>query len=312
MENSAKTGKVYHGQSACQNAGCKNKAYFSTKVKGEYLCGVHSRKLGKDRKPLPKPTKLMKEQAVRERMNELQVGIEESASVNRKVGTEGSVILTKMYMLRNPDTVAGYIKVFPNYKHQNRKDGYGCMKLSPKFLGPVIHGQPGLPHALNIENFHQGSKCFREEVDVNNDQSYSPSKSYYKNRLDFYNDPVPHRHKFKGQGKNKNIPVFFIWVDKSTGSEVRLDYIQCRQFYCNFYERLAKQQQDYQHLVDKIKEGYNLQICGYDARSMKGKTVEDAYLDDSLPFGHELVLYTMLTEKDETKYPWRVHKTFDF
>jgi hypothetical protein len=58
-------------------------------------------------------------------------------------------------MMKNPEHIEGFLKVFPNYKHQNRQDGFGCMKLSPKYLGPVDHGQPDLPPALNIENFHQ-------------------------------------------------------------------------------------------------------------------------------------------------------------
>jgi hypothetical protein len=77
----------------------------------------------------------------------------------------GDVIVTKLRMMKSPEYNKGFLKVFPNFKHQGRKDGYGCKKLSPMFLGPVQHGQPGLPPSENIENFHQGSKCFEEEID---------------------------------------------------------------------------------------------------------------------------------------------------
>lgn len=60
-----------------------------------------------------------------------------------------------------------------------------------------------------------------------------------------------------------------------------------------------------------IEDGYNLRICGYDAYDPHHYNMEDCYCDISRPFGHELVLYTMLTEPEE-KWPWRKYKTFDF
>lgn len=65
-------------------------------------------------------------------------------------------------------------------------------------------------------------------------------------------------------------------------------------------------------LKKKVKDGYNLQIVGYDGRSMAGTTPLQAYLDASAPFGHELVLWTMLTVENKDNYPWRKHKTFEF
>lgn len=233
--------------------------------------------------------------------------VEEAAEENRENGKRGKVIVSKLRMMKSPEYHEGFLKVFPNFKHQNRKDGFGCKSLSPMFLGPVNHGQPGLPAALNIENFHQGSKCFEEEVD----EDGNPSEVYEENREKFYKDPVPHRHKYHGKEKNKNIPKYFVWRDKE-GEEHQLTYIQSRQFYCNFYERLAREQQDFKTLEKKLREGYNLQIVGYDGRSMKGTTPDQAYLDPSAPFGHELVLYSMLMIADKEKLPWRKHKTFDF
>lgn len=143
----------------------------------------------------------------------------------------------------------------------------------------------------------------------------NPSQLYVKNRLRFYQDPVPHRHKYKGRDAsgNKNIPLYFLWVDRD-GSEHRLSYIESRQFYCTFYERLASQEPDLARLLELMKEGTNLQICGYDAQPLPpGQTVEEAYLDPSTPFGHERVLYTMLLYHDHPEqFPWRIHKTFEF
>ena len=93
-----------------------------------------------------------------------------------------------------------------------------------------------------------------------------------------------------------------------------LDYITSRQFYCNFYERLAKEHPSFLRLRELVNNGTNIQICGYDGFSIEGRSreeVEKAYLDSSIPFGHERVLYTMLV-LGEQDYPWRKHKTFDF
>lgn len=57
-----------------------------------------------------------------------------------------------------------------------------------------------------------------------------------------------------------------------------------------------------------LNEGFNLNIVGYDAYQPT-KTLEEHYLDDSKPFGHELVLYTLLST---TEYPWVKYTTLDF
>jgi hypothetical protein len=298
---------VYHGQVKCfkQVDGCSNKAYW--KVGNKYLCGTHSKK--SVRKALPKLSKKEIDERKKSKDAKDYKLAKQMAEKNKKAGKKGKVILQKMKMRRALPTEPGFLKVFPNNLHQNRKDGFGCASLSPMQLGPVKHGQPGLPDCFNIENFHQGSKCFKEELNTDG----NPSKLFYKNRRTWYNDVKPHRHKYLGEDKKKkNIPRYFVWVDKDK-KEHHLDYIASRQFYCNFYERLAKKQKDFEKLKKMIDDGWNLQICGYDARpiEMNAKAVENAYKDDSSPFGHEIVLFSMLVLKEES-WPWRKYKTFEF
>ena len=233
--------------------------------------------------------------------------IELGRQENLRQGMIGKVIVSKLRMMKHPEEHSGYLKVFPNYKHQNRGDGFGCMSLSPMSLGPVDHGQPELPMAKNIENFHQGSKCFKEETD----EEGNPSAVYKQNRQEFYKDKTPHRHKYMGlDKKNRNIPLYFVWIDMDK-KEHHLSYFECRQFYCTFYERLASKQEDFLKLQELIWNGTNIQICGYDGRSIEDRSIEEEYFDGSKPFGHELVLATMLREKPEN-YPWRKYKKFDF
>lgn len=66
-----------------------------------------------------------------------------------------------------------------------------------------------------------------------------------------------------------------------------------------------------------LTDGYNICICGYDAydpvtsdnRHMNiADIIEHAYLDASRPFGHELVIYTLLA-LEPSAYPWTKYTT---
>jgi hypothetical protein len=303
------TASAYYGKQPCENNGCKAHAYYL--VGKTLLCGTHSRKYVDVRITLDKMPPIDSERQRLDKQKADLAMIQQAREANQNTQTIGRVIVSKLKMMQHPDDHPGFLKVFPNFKHQNRQDGFGCSSLSPMSLGPVHHGQPGLPDAKNIENFHQGSKCFQEEVD----SSGEPSQVYTQNRLKFYLDSTPHRHKFQGttNSKNKNIPLYFVWVDKQAKIH-KLDYVTSRQFYCNFYERLASTQDDLKKLRTMRANGTNLQIVGYDGRSI-GATLEDIekeYLNADLPFGHELVLYTLLVVDDPLLYPWRKYKTFDF
>ena len=132
---------VYYGSVKCSKetaAGkpCRNKAYWLSF--NSYVCGVHS-KSDKNKIALPKnpDAKYDKVKLLAER----QVLVEIEAEKNRKDGYIGNLICSKMKMMKEVDHFDGYLKVFPNYKHQNRVDGFGCMSLSPKSMGPIEHGQ---------------------------------------------------------------------------------------------------------------------------------------------------------------------------
>lgn len=296
--------QIYYGQIKCQekykSSGepCRNNAYYS--YEGKYVCGVHSKK--DQRVELPKNEKAKKEAFAKDYDLHLK-SVEESAKLNKAEGKSGQVICTKMLMMKNPPLIKGFLNVFPNYKHQNRKDGFGCSSLSPKSMGPIEHNQPDLPIAKNLENFHQSNKCYLSELDCDG----NPLPCFYELQKKMYEDPVPHRHKQPSNGNN--VPSYSVWKTKD-GKEKHFTYIESRQFYCNYYERFALKDPNFLKLKEKLKEGINLNICGYDAY-LPDKDIETHYLDGSRPFGHELVLYTLLTCK-ESEYPWRKHKTEDF
>jgi len=301
---------IYYGEKQCgeivksKNTSCTNKAYFMSN--GKLMCGVHCSK-DKTRIKLPEnPDKLVNyENELEKRTTE----VERYRETNKENNKLGNVIVSKLYMMKNPEYVKGYLNVFPNYKQQNRKDGFGCMRLSPKSLGPVVHNMPHLPEATTIENYHQFSKFWRFELDDNGDIL----EQYKLDRIEAYTAP-PMRHKYNkktlsqynnNNNKNINIPEFSMYYDKD-GNEHRYTYLQSRYFYCHFYEILAKAEPDFITLKAMIKNGYNLNICGYDGYDVANDVMEH-YIDISKPFGHELVLYTLLTTEDANKYPWNIY-----
>jgi len=149
--------QIYYGETQCQGTfksgprkgkQCSNNAYYSKD--NFYLCGVHN-KGDKIKLPINPKKKENKEQQLKDD----ETFVEEYALSNLNSNKVGKITVAKLKMMKQPDKIEGYLKVFPNFKHQNRSDGFGCASLSPKSLGPVDHGMPDLPIALNIENYHQ-------------------------------------------------------------------------------------------------------------------------------------------------------------
>ncbi|QIN54427.1 hypothetical protein [Cedratvirus kamchatka] len=279
---------------------CRNKAYYEVDEVG-LLCGVHSSKL--ERKELPKNPNAAKNEE--EQRKEHKQEVERQAEQNKKAHKTGSVVVSKMRMMKKVEPRLGYLSVFPNYKHGNRTDGLGMPSLSPKSMGPVSHNIADLSPAKNLENFWQFSKAFAFEVD--NQGNLLPW--FEAKRKQGFEDAVPHRHKYERKvlsqyGSNLNKPLFSVFVDKQ-GKERRFSYIQARYFYCKIYEELAKKQEDFVKLQELISEGYNLNLVGYDGYEVSDDLMWH-YLDEKQPFGHELVLYTLLT-REEGDYPWNTY-----
>ncbi len=290
----------FHGEGTC--AKCERKAYFS--VGGgrgggneEALCGRHAPQ--PLRRPLPKNPDRDRIRA--EAWREHDARLEWVRLSNEREGRRGAVACCGMTMFQGqqPVFVPGFLNVFPNFRHGGRYGGLGLPALSPKAMGPVEHGQPGLPPARNLENFHQFSKRFRGETE----------EEFRRAQAAGFGDPEPHRH--KPASKGKNACEAWVWVRPSDGSTVELSYVECRQFYCNLYERFALASPDYRRLCELRDRGTNLRVCGFDGYA-PDRPLEEHYLDPSRPFGHELVLFTMLSCPHESSWPWRKHKTEAF
>jgi len=313
----------YYGESRCEmkkkdGDPCANNAYYRHRKSGQVLCGVHCKL--PSRVKLPQNPKAEEIKAEKYKLHKLTVEV--FAAENRQAKRRGKLTCQKMRMMKPVELQEGCLNVFPNNKHQNRTDGFGCASLSPMQLGPVEHNQPGLPISLTIENYHQFNKCFPNEID----KEGNPLPEFYTRRDAAYVDPVPHRHKFdlaslkkmnkdfvSGNESVANAPMFSVHLD-ANGKERRYSYVESRFFYCKWYERLATQTEDFKTLKEKLAQGYNLCICGYDA--YQPNVVFDArgylfclqfhYENPLQPFGHELVLFTLLLIDDPYQYPWNM------
>lgn len=298
----------YFGETTCEGVvkktgePCTGKAYYGQS--GKHWCGLHSDKqLRKKlkRNPNEKAMKLQ-QQAV------LDKEIARAAAENLEQKRPGRVICSKLRMMKNPEAVRGFRMVFPNYRHQKRTDGYGCASLSPKSLGPVNHGMPGLPVAKSIENYHQFAKVFAFEVDSKTQELTAEAKAY---RIKGYESATPERHKYPKKkllehGPNANIPLYSLYYAKD-GTAHRFTYIECRYFYCHWFEVLVAANEDLAVLRRMRAQGVNLQIVGYDGFQPDPQNLLAHYCDASRPFGHELVVFCLLVLSEPSEYPWNVY-----
>lgn len=313
--------QTYAGEKQCDsfvkssNKQCENFAYFYLPEKDQMLCGIHSRSV-KNRQKLPKNPKKSTD---RIQFNESwKQECDKIAQENSALGKIGRVECSKLKMMKLPTNIQGFVKVFPNFKHDNRKDGYGCKSLSPKAIGPIDHKQPNLPLSKNLENFHQFNKVFPWEVDENGEIL----ECFFKAQTDAYNDEQPHRHKFSlneikkrkrdtNDKTNINTPLFSVHMTKD-GQLKKFSYLESRFFYCHHYEMMATKLEQFLQLKDMKQKGYNLQIVGYDAYPLLKLNPDESdvemfdrfYNDVSKPFGHELVLAALLILDDPLTYPW--------
>lgn len=278
------------GSISCMQPACKHTAYY-VHAAGDFRCGRHT----KVRRTMRKMSAAQKDAKERSEANQHDIEVRTAANNNKRDGLRGRVLMQRMRMRHRVMHAKGFCSVFPNNKHGQRKDGVGLCTLSPMRCGPVRHGQPGLPDAANVENFHQQSKRFASESDA----------EFAAARLAGYVDVVPHRHKVKGVK-----PLHSVWLGPD-GTVFKLGVVEARQLYCNFYERLVLQLPEWGRLLALVDGGTNVQIVGYDAVPF-ATNAEDSYTSVNTSFGHERVLFTMLTQPDAATWPWRKHKTLAF
>jgi hypothetical protein len=184
----------------------------------------------------------------------------------------------------------GYLCVLPNAQHGSNTYKYethgavGYPSLSPKKLGPVLHGVKCLPQAKTIEDYHQLSKVFKMDLD----SEQNTTVAWFEQRRKGYEEGKGERHSPSKGTDEGNAPEFSVYYNLETGDAKTFDYIQCRLFYCVWMEHLAPLTDAFKDLQEKIRGGTNVLICGYDGYAEGVVNLDDHYKDETRPFGHEV------------------------
>jgi hypothetical protein len=317
---------VLHGERKCEHLGCRNGAYWCVEgiARAHYLCGTHSRNETL-RTPLPKKPQNARARIEKTLALDVFIARVVATCVLHPVDAARVECVRLVGFGRQVpfDPACRWLTVFPNNKHAARTDGLGMPELSPMRLGPVHHGEPGVPAAWNIENFHQFSKMWPSEADPSRD--WAPLPAWFAHRDAGFVDRVPHRHKFDAaQMKQEhrlalagsemetapNAPLYALHV-ANDGTLLRVAYVASRAFYCSWYEHLARTTPQFQRLCDLYAHmGVSLRITGYDGHALPGTTDDDlyaAYCNPALPFGHERVLAALILCHGHPgrELPWR-------
>jgi len=302
-------------------------SYQSSTKNTIYFCKVHCRYPSlQNVKVLPRRNQEQQEQFEMKRNNLLTAEILKQQKDNQEAKRPGNVDLYLMKMRQHIEYKPGYRYIFPNKDDENRNDGVGFPQLSPFNLGPIQHNQPGLPICETLEAYHQFSKFY---------PNWEDKQMFVRNQIDAFSKKETYRHKCietakeflsnnpitgalneklrKGEKRKREefVPEYSVFIDEK-GQEHHIGYVESRQFYSNWYERLVKDLKEFKLLQLWKQNGMNLVICGYEAENLKNNSLEETYLDPKHKWGHELVLFSMLTESDESKWPWRIHKTYQF
>ncbi len=293
---------VYYAEVNCENEKCKNKAYVESEKK--YYCKVHC----KNGTALPKRPKTEVVALNIKREEDRRLCEDKAQIKNVEKGRKGKVKMTRLTMVKGWDYKEGYFPIFPNYR-QARTDGLSMQSLSPFKLGPVIINDELRCETLEI--YWQYSKVYESEISARDevlDIFFEKRKKFFKYRI--ANAVEWKKMKTLKKGPEPEIPIFAL--HELNGKEKRYDYVSSRYFYCTYYAALAEKENDLAKLRTMMDEGLNIQLVGYDSFDLDKNDSEEialykAFKNSSFHFGHEAVLYCLLTLNPKN-YPWVVYK----
>jgi len=162
--------------------------------------------------------------------------------------------------------------------------------LNPTKLGPVFHPHPHLPPATSLYNYWCANM-----VCVGDVLCGTLTPDFYARQYSMYVS--------KEVSLFPTNPFCWIWVTPD-GLIKKYNLIEARQFFCVYYERIVKTTPHFKLLQELVRNGINLRICGNN-KYCEDQSIEYHYLNGV--FGHDMILYAMLTIPDSL--PWHIHRT---
>ncbi len=224
----------------------------------------------------------------------------------------GQVRVLKIY--NRFANVTSALKKWPSveeYERFNVCKNTRYQDLSPMVLGPV-HDENKDLYAENIEDGWQCSKVWPSHIGVHDKDGdkWLPNWEEWSKRGRFSKEARRHRRP-KQDAKvkvhsNPNIPLFSYYMKK------RLTYKKARErMYMSWYKTLVVKTDAYKDLKARLDAGINLLLVEYDGldrtNPLENKDLDEKMLinlldDDTKPFGHGLVLASVLLDLPVWEY----------
>ena len=209
----------------------------------------------------------------------LQQEIEEARKHNALYDRPGQVRLATLYHYRDKSAPSKQWRKLPGFRNISVCSGAKKWKaLAPRFLGPlVVDGE----RAVNLENVWLHSQVCADDL----------------RNGELKREWLEHRRWGYGQTEKRRIArgKTLFWF---LGNQ-RLDVVQARKAFCALYAEQVQRCDEYRELHLLVRQGYNVQLFGYDAVDLEeqGLSLLEAIENPDVSFGHELVLYGLLTEQ---------------
>lgn len=219
--------------------------------------------------------------------------IDEARQRNALYGQAGSVRLQQQYHFRDKSVQDKRWRRLPGFR--NISVGSGAKKwkaLSPLYLGPVSHAEEDSAGALapagSLDNLWRYSQVFAEDVGKDGE----PNEAWLQRRRLGFALPKGERQVRGSKRRSNEAPLFWYWRGQ------HLDAVTARkEIYCHLYAALVVDCDLYRELDLMVQQGFNIQLFGYEAYDFveESKTLLQAIEDPQGSFGHEFVLYGLLT-----------------
>jgi hypothetical protein len=219
--------------------------------------------------------------------------VAEARARNAENNTSGSVTMGKAHPMLPIPLVQGYLDVAVTLAQPKQFTGHLALKLHPGAIGPITHGEPGLPRARYLDNYYNAHMCFSRE-------SY---KHFSRYRREMFRERRVHTPKKVQYPQFETDEIAYFSWRMPNGKRRRLTLVQSRQVFCNIYARKVVRVPAYTAISDMLKAGTNIRIVGYAPCPFDGRPLEQIYLDPAAQIGHEFVLVCLL----RGEAPWKTH-----
>jgi|LakMenEpi03Aug12_release.lakeMendotaPanAssembly.Ray.scaffolds.fasta_scaffold665352_1 hypothetical protein len=213
---------------------------------------------------------------------------------------KGEIRCAQIIRCKKHPQVNNFTNILPisNFKKWN--------SLSPMKLGPFTVTEPLPKNGIPLKGFTKKSET-EQEIKCNLFENYWQYSKVYSIDMDDNDNITDSFFKRRLLGFQSNIPKRRIFPKKSGITTIKayhngeyVNYLESRKYYCSMYEKLIINKLEFLELKNRLENGENIMILGYDGLPKGENTVitenilRNAYDDETKPFGHEIVLTCLL------------------